>query len=308
MSKKTLKDKRYESEIKERFDDIKQWIEDGYSDNIIARKLRISWDTIKYYLQTYPEFAKLFSKRPPKRPHKSDKYYTNVKPRFKEIKQWLKDRIPRGEINKRLGVGDTTMTRCRRTYPELNQLFVDAKNPPKPNETATIPDAPTVAEQPKIINPKLDDKILYRLKLAALGHASDVSETIEEERYSPDDKYLGKRVKTIERQVVFPPNVEAIKFLSEFQPATFAPDPPCACDKKEIMDMFKTLQDSHDISLEKIKILQLETNKNLAAKDAEIKTCLDRNSVLEQRVKELESIDDFANEISDGWSGDDDDF
>jgi len=303
MSKQTPKDTRYEVEISKKFDDIRKYIADGLSNNEVARKLRISWDTIKYYMKTYPEFDELFKQRPPKKPHKSDKYYTHIQPRLGEIEQWLKDRVPRGEITRRLEVGDTTMTRCKRIHPELNEIFLDDDkfNPGTKENSIDM-------EEKK---PKLDDEILESLKLLAKGCFQDVIETIEEKQYSANNEYKGKRVKTIKRQLVVPPNIDAIKFLAEYQPRVqpvIAPPPSCSCDKKELEDVRDTIshiKETQEKTVETLQLLKRDISNKLVAQDIEIKQYLDNNNSLEQRVKELESIDDFAEQIS-GWSSDDD--
>lgn len=58
------------------------------------------------------------------------KYDSDVKPRFEEIKEWLKIGATDKEIASNLGVNKATFCEYKKKYPEFNELIKEARKAP----------------------------------------------------------------------------------------------------------------------------------------------------------------------------------
>ena len=157
MSKNT-KPTKYDTNVKHRLEEIKQWIEDGWTDEQIATELDLHTTTFYEYKKKYPKFEKA-SYRP-------NKWDTHVQPRLQEIHQWCAQGLTNDVICDKLGISEATW------YEYVNQH-------------------PTLAELVKLGKSVMDSQVENSLLRAALGYEfEEVKTIIEEDKNGKKKTYL----------------------------------------------------------------------------------------------------------------------
>lgn len=173
MSKNT-KPTKYDTNVKHRLDEIKQWIADGWTDEQIATELDLHITTFYEYKKKYPKFAKV-SYRP-------SKWDTHVQPRLKEIHEWCTQGLTNDVISDKLGISEATW------YEYMNEH-------------------PTLAELVKLGKSVMDSQVENSLLRAALGFEFEEVKTIIEEDKNGKKKTRVEKVKRYQ-----PPNPTAMIF------------------------------------------------------------------------------------------------
>lgn len=164
---------KYETNVKPRFDEIKQWLEDGLTDQEIADRLGIHVWTIYDYKKKHKKFNKLMT-RP-------SLWETNIAPRLKEIKQWYESGATDQEVYNKLNVS--------------HDYYYKA-----------IKEHPTLAELVKIGKEITDLKVINALLKSALGFEYEEVRTVVEEKN-------GKKHTRVEKIKKYqPPNPTAMIF------------------------------------------------------------------------------------------------
>lgn len=65
-----------------------------------------------------------------KKSGRKNKYDTNVKPRFEEIKEWLRIGATDREVADNLGINKATMCEYKKKYNEFNELIINSRRKP----------------------------------------------------------------------------------------------------------------------------------------------------------------------------------
>lgn len=173
MSKNT-KPTKYDTNVKHRLDEIKQWIEDGWTDEQISDELGFHKSTFYDYQKKYPDFAKAT--------YRPSKWDTHVQPRLKEIHDWCAKGETNDVICKKLGISEATW------YEYMNEH-------------------PTLAELVKLGKSVMDNQVENSLLRAALGFEFEEVKTIIEEDKNGKKKTRVEKVKRYQ-----PPNPTAMIF------------------------------------------------------------------------------------------------
>lgn len=167
---------------------------------------------------------------------KPNKYETHIKPRLKEIENWLKEGIARDEISKRLELGHSTIAGYRPRYPELDQVYneddirkgkirakplnQEKKEDARPEQVEIIKEnnAPVAEEYQEETVSKEDVEnpdVVETFKKLAFGYISDIEDNITETIFSAAGKELKRRERQVKRKMPVSPNLDALKLIND---------------------------------------------------------------------------------------------
>jgi hypothetical protein len=90
----------YDTVIIPRWDEIQQYVKDGFTDEEISSQLDIHSWTLRDYKKQYPKFTKIME-RP-------TKWETQVVPHLSDIKKWIEVGVTIDEICERIGIASSS--------------------------------------------------------------------------------------------------------------------------------------------------------------------------------------------------------
>ncbi|MGY0373230.1 transposase [Clostridium sp. JNZ J1-5] len=165
---------KYDLNVKPRFDEIKQWVNEGLIDEEIADRLDVHVCTLGDYKKKHIELAKILE-RP-------SKWETNILPRLNDIREWCMEGLTNEEMSKRLDINPDTWYRYMKEHTILSELVQASKA-------------------------VMDTKVENALLKTALGYEYEEIKTIIEE-----DKNGKKRTRIEKTKKYMPPNPAAQAF------------------------------------------------------------------------------------------------
>ncbi|AJA48506.1 hypothetical protein CPAST_c24360 [Clostridium pasteurianum DSM 525 = ATCC 6013] len=165
---------KYETNVKPKLDEIKQWVTDGLTDEEIAENLNIHVWTLGDYKKKHSELSKIIA-RP-------SKWETHILPNLKDIQKWCEEGVTNDIICQRLDVQESTWYEYQNKHPILKELVQASKS-------------------------VMDTKVENALLKTALGYEYEEIKTVIEE-----DKNGKKRTRIEKTKKYMPPNPTAQAF------------------------------------------------------------------------------------------------
>lgn len=317
------KQTNYERKIKPRLDEIKEWIEAGVMIKDIVRALDVGMTSYHNYIHTYPEFKEIMSrskdfrgkipekdiyleKIPVDPEHEITSYDTNVKPRFKEIEEWLANGVSINELQRKLKIGSASFYRYRDQYPEFAELLIKydkkCKGCAYRGAALIVPEKSRVKKEDKKnvqANNELDDCYDALFRMACGGHEVYQAKTVT----VADKDGNVKGTKTIQKKWVAIPNLDAIQLIldnpvfSRKLSAKKEKEKSCGddCNCGTSANASMTDKQKHDI-LQAVREVVSEAVEPIEKRISEVET----------KVELSEEIDEFAKEIADDFDFEDD--
>ncbi|QQE74989.1 transposase [Brevibacillus composti] len=164
----------YDTVILPRWDEIKQWVKEGLTDEEIASRLDMTSWTLREYRKQYPQFAKMME-RP-------TKWETVILPNLSDIQKWIEAGVTIDQICERIGIAPSSWFEYVNKHPVLKNLIDWSRS---------------------VTNSRVENSLLK----AAMGYEYEEIKTIVEE-----DKNGKKRTRIEKVKRHMPPNPTAIVF------------------------------------------------------------------------------------------------
>ena len=236
---------KYDTNVKPRFEEIKMWIKEEFTDEQIAQKLDIHACTLVEYKKKHSELAKIFEK--------PSKWETNILPKLNDIREWCMQGLTNEEMSKRLDINPDTWYRYMKEHEILHELVQASKS-------------------------VMDSKVENALLKTALGFEYEEIKTIIEE-----DKNGKKRTRIEKTKKYMPPNPTAQAFWLKNR------------KRDEWGERKEIIFDTKAQELERKKLFLQMINDEVVEADYSVADIPNEETIIEEEIEEG-FIDDFENE------------